>query len=296
MIIVRIREGLGNQMFQYATAYALARRLNQPLLLFHDEVYENRPFRLNLFNINETTIESNELPLNIKLIRNKYMNCVLRKLHIIKESRQDQYVQFQLGRWLYFSELQNGFQKPLLALNSGNIFLNGFFLSHSLFEKCRKDLLSSFIPSYPGETDFINTLNQIKGCNSVAVHVRRGDYRFSNHPYHYLLGEDYYRRAISYIRKKVETPVFFWFSEDFEWVHEHFRSEKDFRFIKLQTMHRDIDEMMLMKNCNHIITANSTFSWWAAWLNEHENPIRIIPEKRFGNEMVPDSWILLPIF
>ena len=209
MIIVRIKEGLGNQMFQYATAYALAKRLNQPLLLFPDKDNKNRPFRLNLLNINETVIKSNKLPLNIKLIRNRYMNYVLRKLHLIKLSRQDQYVQFQLGKWLYFSERQNGFQEALLALNSENLFLNGFFLSHSLFEKCRKDLLTRFIPSYPGETDFINTLNQIKGCNSVAVHVRRGDYQISNHPYHYLLGEGYYRRAIAYIRERVETPVFF---------------------------------------------------------------------------------------
>ena len=53
--------------------------------------------------------------------------------------------------------------------------------------------------------------------------------------------------------------------------------------------------MMLMKNCKHIITANSTFSWWAAWLNENENPIRVIPEKKFGNEMVPDPWVTLPV-
>lgn len=295
MIIVRIKEGLGNQMFQYATAYALAKRLNQPLLLFPDKDNKNRPFRLTQLNINEPIIKPEELPLEIKLIRNRNMNYAIRRLHCIKESHQDQYIQFQLGKWLYFSELQNGFQEAFLALNGDNIFIDGYFLSHSLFEKCRKDLLSRFVSSYPGEPDYNNALKQIKGCNSVAIHVRRGDYQFDNHPYHYLLGADYYRRAISYIRKQVVAPVFFWFSEDFEWVSEHFVSEKDFRFIKLQTMYRDIDEMMLMKNCKHIIMANSTFSWWAAWLNEHENSIRIIPEKRFGNEMIPDSWVPFPV-
>ena len=296
MIIAKSILGrLGNQMFQYATAYALAKRLNQPLLVFPGEVNNYRPFQLNLLNINETVLKLNELPLNIKLLRNRYMNYVLRKLNLIKESRQDQYVQYQLGKWIYFRELQNGFQEALLAFNSENIFIDGYFLSHSLFDEYRKDLLSRFIPSYPGESYYINALKQIKECNSVAVHVRRGDYQLSNHPYHYLLGEDYYRRAINFIRKRIGSPVFFWFSEDIDWAYERFGSEKDFYFIKLQTSHRDIDEMMLMKSCNHIITANSTFSWWAAWLNEHENPIRIIPEKRFGNEMIPDSWVKLPV-
>lgn len=293
MIIVRIKAGLGNQMFQYATAYALAKRLNQPLFLFKDKENKKRPFRLKQFNINDVVIKPNELPVVAKLIQNRHVNNVLRKIHFIKP--QSQFVQYQFGKWLYFSELQNGFQEAFLNLDGEIIFIDGYFLSNSLFIKYRKDLLNRFIPSYPSEPDYIKTLGQIKGCNSIAIHVRRGDFQFSNHPYHYLLGEEYYRRAIAYIRAQVEAPCFFWFSEDFDWVYEHFGVEKDYRFVKIQTTYGDIDEMMLMKNCNHIITANSTFSWWAAWLNEHENPIRIIPEKRFGNDMVPDSWIKLSI-
>ena len=295
MIIVRIKEGLGNQMFQYATAYALAKRLKQPLLLFADTVNKKRPYCLNLLNIDETVIKPDELPIEIKIMHSRYMNYVLRKLHVIKCQYENQFVQYHFRNWTYFSELENGFQEAFLALNAENIFINGFFLSNSLFKKYRKDLLRKFVASYPSEPEYIDVLNKIRGCNSVAIHVRRGDYKYSNHPYHYLLGEDYYRRAITYIREHTESPVFFWFSDDIEWVCKYFGMEKDFHFIKLQTTYRDIDDMMLMKNCNHIITANSTFSWWAAWLNEHENSIRILPEKRFGNEMVPDSWIKLPV-
>ena len=64
------------------------------------------------------------------------------------------------------------------------------------------------------------------------------------------------------------------------------------RFIRLETAHGDIDEMMLMKNCRHIIAANSTFSWWAAWLNEHESALKIVPERPYGmKDMIPDGWI-----
>lgn len=295
MIIVQIKEGLGNQMFQYATAYALAKRLNQPLVLFSDKVNNKRPYRLNLLNIDETVIKSNELPLEIKIIKSRYMNYVLRKLNVIKCQNEYQFLQYQLSNWIYFHELHNGFQEAFLSLHAENIFINGFFLSNSLFKEYREDLLSRFTASYPSEPEYTKALNEIRNSNSVAVHVRRGDYKFSKHPYHYLLGEDYYRRAITYVREHTESPVFFWFSEDFEWVYEHFGIAEDFRFINLRTTHRDIDDMLLMKNCNHIISANSTFSWWAAWLNEHENAICIMPEKRFGNEMMLESWIQLPV-
>ena len=76
------------------------------------------------------------------------------------------------------------------------------------------------------------------------------------------------------------------------WVKKHIGMSPDFRFIQMKTKHGDIDDMMLMKNCNHIITANSTFSWWAAWLNEKENVIRVVPQKPYGmNEMIPEGWI-----
>ena len=79
-------------------------------------------------------------------------------------------------------------------------------------------------------------------------------------------------------------------------MREHFAEERDFRFINIKTENGDIDDMMLMKNCKHIITANSTFSWWAAWLNEHEDAICIAPAKPFGvTEMIPDNWVKFPV-
>ena len=107
-----------------------------------------------------------------------------------------------------------------------------------------------------------------------------------------MLDESYYEKAIQRMRELVENPVFFWFSDDMEWAKEHIGEADDFRFVRIQTQHGDIDDMMLMKNCHHIIAANSTFSWWAAWLNEHDDAVRIVPERPYGMEgMIPNGWI-----
>ena len=134
----------------------------------------------------------------------------------------------------------------------------------------------------------------ITATNSVAIHVRRGDFLSAQHdpnPNHYLLGEAYYANALRYMDAQLDHPMYFWFSDDIEWVKQNFGERDNYRFVNLHTQYADIDEMMLMKHCNHIIAANSTFSWWAAWLNEHENVLRIVPEKRYGNaHMIPSDW------
>ena len=90
--------------------------------------------------------------------------------------------------------------------------------------------------------------------------------------------------------------MFFWFSDDIDWVKQNFGERENFRFVSLHTKHADIDEMMLMKNCKHIIAANSTFSWWASWLNEHKDALHICPAKRYGNlHMIPENWIKIGV-
>lgn len=80
-------------------------------------------------------------------------------------------------------------------------------------------------------------------------------------PLHYLLSRQYYQRALECINECIENPVFFWFSDDIDWAKQNFGEKENFRFVSLRTKHTDIDEMMLMKNCKHIVAVNSTFSW-----------------------------------
>lgn len=286
MITMRIKGGLGNQLFQYAAAYSLAKRLNQPFqfdVAFTNNMTE-RAYKFSELNVNvATTVSDKMLSKKIRFIKNKYINKMCRVLNLSKHKCED---------YLYWIETKDTWQPDFFTIENGNLYVDGYFQSEEYFKDFRTDLLKQFTPRHTPEEEYKKILAEIKKVNAVAVHVRRGDFKKDNNPFHYLLDEKYYQKAIQYIREHVNEPVFFFFSDDINWVKEKFTDSKEFRFINLKTKHSDVDELMLMKNCNHIITANSTFSWWAAWLNDFEDATRIVPKRPYGMKgMIPQNWI-----
>ena len=288
MIIIKIAGGLGNQMFEYAAAWSLSKRLRQPMVLFVDEKEKDRPFRLKQLKVSvESVLRPEQMPFSLKMLTNRQVKSLFKRLH--KSN-------YQFGDWLYFRQLSDKFQEDFFTVSAPNIFLDGYFQCDSYFRDCKADLIEQFKPSYEMEPMCKQLLEQIKSCNSVAVHVRRGDFQQSSHRFHYLLTRDYYHRAMAYMKERLEAPQFFWFSEDFDWVHENFGNKKEYHFVRTKTANADIDDIILMKNCKHIITANSSFSWWSAWLNEHDDAIRIVPDKEFMTKgSIPKTWVKLPV-
>ena len=285
MVIMRIKGGLGNQLFQYASVYALAKRLNQKLV-FDPSFTANmtaRGYKLPLLQVDtDEVIYTEQLPKKVNRLKNLYINKAFRVLNIPKHN---------CGKFVYWLETRDEWQPDFFTIQAENLYVDGYFQSEEYFKQYRAELLKQIQPKYEPEDEYLKVLNDIRKCNSVAVHVRRSDFKKDNCEFHYLLDEAYYKRAIEKIRSSVKNPTFFWFSDDMNWVKEHIGASGDFRFVSIRTEHGDIDDMMLMKNCKHIITANSTFSWWAAWLNEHEDAIRIVPEKSYGMEgMIPTGW------
>jgi hypothetical protein len=289
MITMRIKGGLGNQLFQYAAAYSLSKRLNQSFQ-FDPALTASmtaRAYRLLELNVDiDTVVEKEMLPGKIGRIKNAYINKVCRIFNLSKH---------KCGDYLYWIETKYEWQPEFFTISASNIYVDGYFQSEDYFKQYRTELLTQFTPKYEPEEEYIQILNEIKKHNAVAVHVRRGDFKnFRNlhNPYLYLLDEEYYQNAVKYMRENLDNPIFFWFSDDMDWVKQHIDSDPNFQFVSIKTKHGDIDDMMLMKNCNHIITANSTFSWWAAWLNENENAIRIVPKKPYCMDgMIPEGWI-----
>ena len=285
MLVMRIKGGLGNQLFQYASAYALAKRLNQKMV-FDPSFTANmtaRGYKLPLLCVeSDEVIYEEQLPKKVSLLKNLYINKLCRVLNIARHN---------CGEYIYWLETKDEWQPDFFTIDERNLYVDGYFQSENYFKQDRAELLKQIQPKYAPEDEYLRALEEIKKCNSVAVHVRRSDFKKDNCAYHYLLDESYYEKAIQRMRELIENPVFFWFSDDMEWVKEHIGEVDDFRFVRIHTQHGDVDDMMLMKNCHHIIAANSTFSWWAAWLNEHDDTVRIVPEKPYGMEgMIPPDW------
>ena len=290
MITVRIKGGLGNQLFQYAAAYALAKRLNQDVRL-DISFYPNqtlRGYKLEYLNIEKSEI-ANKFPLSISFLKNRYINKGLRMLHVSTIGKHP----------LYLLETLSDIVPQYYSVNSNDIYIDGYYQSEKYFKEYKNELIKQFSQNYNPEKEYLECLDEIKRTTSIAVHLRRGDFlkaQYNNNPNHYLLGEEYYQNSREFVEKKVDNPTFFWFSDDIEWVQHHFDRRDNFRFVTMRTKHPDIDELMLMKNCKHIIAANSTFSWWASWLNENTDAMHICPSKRYGNaNMIPDNWIKISV-
>ena len=288
MVIVRVKGGLGNQLFQYATGYAVAREKNTKMVIDRSfyPAQKLRGFKLSLLSINDAEVDSEvNRPLLIRVFENRYINKLLRLIGFEKVTFLNK---------SYFLETKLKYLPQIFNLPTDNLYLDGYFQSYLYFEHYREDLLKMFVPKYEFGDEWKKYREEVSRIDSIAVHVRRGDYlKIQNkNNLQYVLEEDYYKKAIDFFEKKLSKPVFYWFSDDIEWVKEHFGENSQFRYVRLTTENADLDELMLMSKCKNIITANSSFSWWAAWLNQNKEAIVIAPKKRFGNEnMIPDDWI-----
>lgn len=288
MIVVRLKGGLGNQLFQYAISFTLSQRLGMDFFadtsFFGDD--HQRSYKLGKLKVAIKESSANMIPSLHVIYKSKYFNKVLRLLRIRK---------LPMRNWVYFLEESYATtSEDIFMLNAKNIYIDGYFQSPLYFSDYREQLLEHIQPTYLPNSEYLYMLDKIQTTESVAVHVRRGDFIKSGKfdIYHYVLDEEYYYNAIKVIKNHVERPMFFWFSDDIKWVKEKFRSKDNFVFVNLKSEHSDIDELMLMKACKHVITANSTFSWWGAWLNENEESIKIVPEQQYGNpDMIPNEWI-----
>lgn len=280
MIVIKLLGGLGNQMFQYAMGRHLSLKLNTDLKLDISE-FENdtlRQYYLSPFCINEHFATKEEL----KNFMPGYLNWFFKKpTKLIREKS--------------FT-----FDPKILSLN-GNLMLKGYWQSYRYFEDIPEAIKKDFSLKKPFSKSYKVLLDEINYVNSIGVHIRRGDYvcDMITNEYHGVCSPEYYLNAAKYIAEKIIDPRFYIFSDDPQWIKTNFSIPFKFKnVIELegQSSHQD---MVLMSKCRHNITANSTFSWWAAWLNQNPDKIIIAPQKWFAgaknktDDLVPKDWIRL---
>ncbi len=279
MLTIWCLGGLGNQMFQYAMYRALE-------LDGHDVKLDTAEFdSYALHNGYELERVFSLIPDRIvyKHSSGKIMQFIMRvmkKLNIYHYFQQN-----------YYTEERYEKQPPNL---NEDTYLHGYWQSEKYFIKHRDAILKDFnFP--PANAENKRVIDLIAQVNSVSLHVRRGDY-INHSELGGICDLAYYQKAIAYIREKVANPHFFVFSNDLDWCKDNLPLNSNVTYVDFNTGEYSFRDMQLMSLCKHNIVANSSFSWWGAWLNVNPDKIVITPSRWFNNtkydttDIIPHSW------
>jgi hypothetical protein len=176
----------------------------------------------------------------------------------------------------------------------------GYWQSARYFDNYDSQIRKDFTFRLPLEGRNAELAIDMAGSQSISLHIRRGDY-IKHKPTSKIMhvcSLDYYRDAVRWVSSKVVAPVFFVFSDDMEWVRRHIDFLPNFVLVDINREADSFRDMQLMSFCKHHIIANSSFSWWGAWLNSNVKKIVIAPQKWFCNglddsDLIPSQWIRL---
>ena len=292
MVITNIIGGLGNQMFQYAAGRALSLKHDVPLLLdvsgfsnygLHQGFELDRIFYSDIKFASQLDVRSllgwQNLPSVLRLLSRNSMKAFRSKQFVFEPHFQ------------YWHAIN---QAP------HDCYLLGYWQSEKYFIDIAKQIREDFVFRPEMSSQNAQLALEISRPIAVSLHVRRGDY--ANNPTvtatHGLCSIAYYQNAINYISAQVEQPSFFIFSDDMGWVKEHLKIDLPCIYIDHNQGAESYNDMRLMSLCQHHIIANSSFSWWGAWLNSRTDKIIIAPKQWFvkdvnTNDLIPNDWVRL---
>ena len=289
MIIVNVKGGLGNQMFQYALYFTLKTLEKDAKLCIDHFKYSTKNginipnhgkyfLVTNVFDV-EPIIATPKETYRLGRIKMDFLSRGLRKLGIYKTT--------------HILEKSNSMLNIDDILSMDDIFLDGYWQDFSLFERAEEALRNELVFRKKLDDRNAELSLKIKTTNSVCVHVRRSDYLLSNGFAHQTLG--YYNNAFGYFKNIIDSPHYYCFSDDIKWCKESFK-QNNIEFIDWNTGEKSFIDMQLMSMCKNNIVTNSSFSVWAAWLNLNPNKIVIRPEHYYSvNDKYPwpKEWVVI---
>ena len=285
MIVLTLKDGLGNQLFQYAAAKSLAAKLKTKVKLDTSSFKKNhlRTYSLNNFSIDEKFISGAE-------------HFLLRAANAISKTLNKAGIKMRSYR--YFEQ---GLEfNPAFFDTKNNSYIEGYWQSEKNFEDIEDIIRKQLqVKSQPDQKNAA-IIAQMNASDSVSLHIRRGDYVIdaTTNSIHGVCGLDYYEAAIQYIKANVVSPSFFIFSDDMEWVKQNLQIPGSLVAYMDHNGEKDYEDLRLMYSCKHNVIANSSFSWWGAWLNSNGGKIIIAPKNWFkstrtNSSLLPESWIKL---
>lgn len=289
MIITNLFGGLGNQMFQYAAGRRLAHVLAVELKLDVTWLGKSgsRAYSLGNFNVQENFASASEIA--VVAPRGRLGQALAKKWP---------------QKWpKYIQEKQFHFDPNVLNLPDG-VYLKGYWQSEKYFLDIAGIIRREFTVKTPLSGKSKELAELIASKQSVSLHIRRGDY-FATRKTKQVHGAcdlDYYFRCVDYLKQLVKNAHFFIFSDDHEWAGVNLKQLYPATPVDCNRSDKDYEDLWLMSRCKHHIIANSTFSWWGAWLNPGKDKIILAPKQWFGKKMqvsmkmddlFPPTWILL---
>lgn len=292
VIVSQIIGGLGNQMFQYAVGRALSLRLGQPLRLdisgfagygLHHGFELQRVFNCHAELATEADVRDIlgwQFSTGIRRVVERPVMAAFRRHGFVVEPH--------FHYW------------PGISQAPRDCYLTGYWQSEKYFCEVSSIIRADFTFKVPLTKRNAEIAAQIGQVNAVSLHVRRGDYARNPKTMatHGLCTLDYYQAAIRYVSDRVEQPYFFVFSDDIAWVKDNLKMDFPCQYVDHNQGAESYNDMCLMSLCRHHIIANSSFSWWGAWLNTRPEKIVIAPQRWFANDnkvadLFPSGWVTL---
>ena len=289
MIIVKLLGGLGNQMFQYACARNVAIRFGTKVLFDLDALFDEesrnlhapRYYELGCFSLPQNFASEADLKM---FVRQRKFFARLKRHLLPRRVIQERSLQFD---------------SSLAKRARPRTHLSGYWQSEKYFLGVQNQIHEDFKLVRPLSGKAREVADLIKTRATVSLHVRRGDYVDSTavQAYHGVCGPDYYRNAMDRIASRVKEALFVVFSDDPDWCRRNF--SKDGEILVVEPSFLAAEDMFLMSLCNHHIIANSSFSWWGAWLNPDPGKIIIAPRPWISGsaenqpDIYPPGWIVL---
>jgi hypothetical protein len=280
--------GIGNQMFQYAAARSLSMKRQIPFKVFFEDPYTDakRVFCLNVFNLNVALATKSD-------IRRFKPKVGLRK-------KVSELLLQEGNKQVFFESTYYRFDEQFF-LCPDNSYFYGFWQTENYFKQIETQIRKDFSFKIPPSSANQKLVEQIKNSEAVSLHIRRGDYVTveKTNNVHGVCSLDYYQKAINIIVDKVPNAVFYFFSDDMDWVKANMQIEQPSFYVDINDDAHNYEDLRLMSYCKHNIIANSSFSWWGAWLNNNPSKLVIAPQKWANvegldtSELIPETWIRL---
>ena len=270
MIIVRLKGGLGNQFFQYALGRTLAEmckaELKMDITLF--ETYKLHAYSMMPFNIQKNFASSDE----VRALTDRKLGITESLIRRVLRAPAK-------PAPAYIAEKYFHFDPDILDLKDG-VYLDGYWQSEKYFVDLAGIIRQEFtvITQQTGKDKEL--AERMASCESVSLHIRRGSYTFP--PYNSVHGTcslDYYFGCVENLTRIIKHPHFFIFSDEPEWAHDNLKISYPTTVVDYNGADKDYEDLRLISQCKHHIIANSTFSWWGAWLCENTHKMVLAPKK-----------------